>query len=69
MKNVIILEKEIEKKELLTDILDNTVPAKKIWLSSFVNFAKIYKWIMSNANFNIVKKSGLTNIKKKREIG
>lgn len=49
---------------MLKDITDTTVPRKIAQISSFIDFAKRYKWAISNANLTKVKKLGLTDIKK-----
>lgn len=49
---------------MLKDIADTTVPTKIARISSFIDFAKRYKWAISNANLTKDKKLGLTYIKK-----
>ena len=49
---------------LLESIADTTVPAEVAQVLNFVNFAVRYNWAMSDANLDIAKKLGLTDIKK-----
>lgn len=64
MKNIIILEKVREKKKLWEDTADTTTLAEVAQVSSFVNFAWHYWWVISNANIDAAKRLGLTRIEK-----
>lgn len=64
IKNITILEKARKKKVLLVGILDTTAPTGMSQASSLIDFDKKYNWAMSNADLDVVKKLGLTSIKK-----
>lgn len=70
MKDIIILKKTRERKKMLEDIADTTMPAEVAQVLSSINLAKRFKWAMGNADLNIIKDQRLTNIKKyQRHIG
>lgn len=64
MKDAIIPKKAMEKKKLLEGIADITVLTEVAQKSSSINFAKKYKYIMSNTDIDIAKKLKLTRAKK-----
>ncbi len=67
MKNVIISEKAREEEMLSKGIADTTAPAEVAQVLSLVDLTKRYNWAISNANLDIAKKLGLTNIKNTRD--
>ena len=64
MKDLLILMKTKEEEMLSDDIIDTIAPAEVTLISSLVDLAKRYNWVMSNADLNVAKKQGLTSIKK-----
>ena len=64
MKDVIILEKAREEKMLLESIANITALAEVTRVSSPVDLAGRYNWVMSNADLDAAKELGLTDIKK-----
>lgn len=65
MKDVIILEKARDKgRMLLKNIADTILLMKVARASSFIDMSRIYNWGISNADLDVGKKPGLTNIKK-----
>lgn len=62
MKNIIILKKTREKKKLSRNVANTIVQAKLAQASSFVNFARRYKWAINNIDLDEAKKLGLTGI-------
>ena len=64
MKDVISEKKAREKKELLENIADTTMPTKVAQALSPVDLAEKYIWTMSNADLDVTKKLRLTSIKK-----
>lgn len=64
IKDIIILEKVKEKKELLVNILDITILAKDFQASSLIDYIRKYKQAINNTNLNAAKEQKLTVIKK-----
>ena len=64
MKDMIILKKAREEEMLSEDNANMTSPVEIVRVSSFVDFARRYNWVISNANLDTIKKLGLTDIKK-----
>lgn len=64
IKNAIILEKIRKKEKLLKSIINKLVLTKVTQVSSLVDLTRRYKWIMRNADVNIVDKLELTGVKK-----
>ena len=48
----------------LEGIADTTAPAEMARVSSLVDLADRYNWVISNADLDIIKELGLTSIKK-----
>lgn len=64
IKNIIILKKARKKEKLLECIADIIIVAKVTHALSLIDLAWRYKWVMSNADLNTVKKLELTRVKK-----
>ena len=62
IKNMIISKKA--KEMLWKNIMDTTAPAEVAQISNAIDFVERYNWIINNTNLDIVKKLGLTDIKK-----
>ena len=60
---MIILEKTKEEEILLNNIADIIAPSKVAQVSSRINFAGRYNWVISNIYLDIAKKLRLTGIK------
>lgn len=54
MKDIIISEKIRDNGELLEGIADIIPPIKVVWISNLVDFIPKYKWLINNADFNII---------------
>ena len=64
MKDMIISEKAREEETLSEDITNTTVPANVAVILSLVSLTGRYNKAMSDIDLDIVKKLGLTGIKK-----
>ncbi len=60
MKDVLISNKVREEEMLSEGIADTTALAKVARISSLVDFAGRYNWVISNADLDAAKKLGLT---------
>lgn len=56
MKDVIILEKIREKKELLVGIVDTNMLAEMAKVLSLMNLTRSSIWVINNGDLNVAKK-------------
>lgn len=64
MKDIIILEKDRDKKKLSGGITNIIILAKVAQASSTIDLTQRYKQAINSLNLNIARKLELTNIKK-----